>query len=110
VTPAGYPVPTDGPVGDLLRAQRRHPYRPAHLHVLAYKPGYKTLITQVFVDDDQYLETDVVFGVTRHLIGGYERHEQGAPPAADVAAPWYTLDYTFVMEPGEAKLPKPPIK
>jgi protocatechuate 3,4-dioxygenase beta subunit len=108
--PAGYPVPTDGPVGDLLRAQGRHPYRPAHLHFLAHKPGYKTLITQVFVDDDQYLETDVVFGVTRHLIGDYERHESGDPPAADVTAPWYTLDYTFVMELGEAKLPKPPIK
>ena len=109
VKPAGYPVPTNGPVGDLLRAQRRHPYRPAHLHFLAYKVGYKTLVTQVFVDDDQYLETDVVFGVTRHLIGAYERHDAGEPPAADVAPPWYTLDYTFVMEPGEAKLPKPPI-
>jgi catechol 1,2-dioxygenase len=110
VKPAGYPVPTEGPVGDLLRAQRRHPYRPAHLHFLAYKPGYKTLITQVFVDDDQYLETDVVFGVTRHLIGKYERHDMGDAPAADVTAPWYTLDYTFIMESGEAKLPKPPIK
>ena len=109
VKPAGYPVPTDGPVGDLLRAQGRHPYRPAHLHVLAYKPGYKTLVTQVFVDDDQHLETDVVFGVTQHLIGGYQRHDEGAPQA-DVTPPWYSLDYTFVMEPGEAKLPKPPIK
>ena len=109
VKPAGYPVPTDGPVGDLLRAQGRHPYRPAHLHVLAYKPGYKTLITQVFVDDDQHLETDVVFGVTQHLIGGYQRHDEGAPQA-DVTPPWYSLDYTFVMEPGEAKLPRPPIK
>jgi catechol 1,2-dioxygenase len=110
VRPAGYPVPTDGPVGDLLRAQRRHPYRPAHLHFLAYKAGYKTLITQVFVDDDQHLETDVVFGVTRHLIGEYRRHDAGDPPASDVTAPWYTLEYAFVMEPGEAKLPKPPIK
>jgi catechol 1,2-dioxygenase len=110
VKPAGYPVPTNGPVGDLLQAQRRHPYRPAHLHFLAYKPGYKTLITQVFVDDDQYLETDVVFGVTRHLVGQYERHDAGDPPARDVTGPWYTLEYTFVMEPGEAKLPKPPIK
>ena len=110
VKPAGYPVPTGGPVGDLLRAQGRHPYRPAHLHVLAHKPGYKTLITQVFVDDDEYLETDVVFGVTRHLIGRYERHDAGDPPEPGVTAPWYTLDYTFVMEPGEAKLPKPPIK
>jgi protocatechuate 3,4-dioxygenase beta subunit len=52
------------PVGDLLRAQLRHPYRPAHLHVLAYKLGFKTLITQVFVDDDEHLKSDVVFGVT----------------------------------------------
>jgi len=110
VKPAGYPVPTNGPVGDLLRAQNRHPYRPAHLHFLGFKPSYKTLITQVFVDDDEHLETDVVFGVTRHLVGNFRRVEEGPPPAADVAAPWYTLEYTFVMEPGEAVLPKPPIK
>lgn len=109
VKPAGYPVPTDGPVGDLLRAQLRHPYRPAHLHFLGLKPGYKTLITQVFVDDDQHLASDVVFGVTRHLVGHY-REGEGAPPAPDVIGPWYRLDYDFVMEPGEAKLPTPPIK
>jgi protocatechuate 3,4-dioxygenase beta subunit len=100
VKPAGYPVPTDGPVGDLLRAQRRHPYRPAHLHFLGFKEGYKTLITQVFVDDDEHLESDVVFGVTRHLVGDYRQVGEGE----------YRLDYEFVMEPGEAKLPKPPIK
>jgi catechol 1,2-dioxygenase len=110
VKPAGYPVPTDGPVGDMLRAQRRHPYRPAHLHVLAHTPGYKTLITQVFVDDDEYLESDVVFGVTRSLIGDYRRHDSGTPPAADVTAPWYAFEYDFVMEPGESRLPNPPIK
>lgn len=110
VKPAGYPVPTHGPVGDLLRAQQRHPYRPAHLHFLGFKPGYKTLITQVFVDDDTHLSSDVVFGVTRHLVGDYRRVADGTPPAADVDGPWYALDYTFVMEPGEAKLPKPPIK
>lgn len=108
--PAAYPVPTDGPVGDLLRAQHRHPYRPAHLHVLAHVPGFKTLVTQVFVDDDQYLETDVVFGVTPPLIGGYVRHDDGTPPAPGVIAPWYTLDYAFVMEPGVSELPTPPIK
>lgn len=109
VKPAGYPVPTSGPVGEMLRAQNRHPFRPAHLHVLGFKPGYKTLITQVFVDDDERLDSDVVFGVTRQLIGQY-REGEGAPPASDVEGPWYTLDYTFVMEPGEAKLPAPPIK
>ena len=75
VKPAGYPVPTDGPVGDMLRAQSRHPYRPAHIHFLGFKPGFKTLITQVFVDDDQHLGSDAVFGVTRALIGDYRRHD-----------------------------------
>jgi protocatechuate 3,4-dioxygenase beta subunit len=110
VKPAGYPVPTDGPVGDLLRGQRREPFRPAHLHVMGYKPGYKTLITQVFVPDDPYIEKDVVFGVTRKLMGDYRRHDDGKPPSPDATSPWYTLDYTFVMEPGEAKRPIPPIK
>ena len=110
VKPAGYPVPTDGPVGDMLRAQRRHPFRPAHLHILAHTPGFKTLITQVFVDDDEHLDSDVVFGVTRTLIGDYQRHETGTPPAPGVTAPWYTFDYTFVMEPGLSVLPNPPIK
>jgi catechol 1,2-dioxygenase len=109
VKPAGYPVPTHGPVGEMLRAQRRHEYRPAHLHVLGFKQGYKTLITQVFVDDDAHLDSDVVFGVTRELIGDYRKGE-GPPPAKDVEGAWYKLDYTFVMQPGEAKLPVPPIK
>lgn len=110
VKPAGYPVPTDGPVGEMLRAQHRHPYRPAHVHFLGYKPGYKTLITQVFVDDDEHLESDAVFGVTRALIGDYRRHDGGTPPAPGVATPWYTLSYRFVMQRGESILPKPPIK
>jgi catechol 1,2-dioxygenase len=109
VKPAGYPVPTAGPVGDLLRAQQRHPYRPAHLHFLCYKPGFKTLITQIFVDDDKHLESDVVFGVTRHLIGDFQKGK-GAAPAADVSGPWFQLAYEFVMEKGEAKLPVPPIR
>lgn len=110
VLPSGYPVPTDGPTGELLRAQRRHPYRPAHLHVMGYKPGWRTLITQVFVADDPNLESDVVFGVTRDLVGDYRRHEEGAPPAEGVSPPWYTLAFTFVMESGDAKRPLPPIR
>jgi catechol 1,2-dioxygenase len=109
VKPAGYPVPTHGPTGEMLAAQRRHPYRPAHLHVLAFKPGFKTLITQIFVDDDEHLQSDVVFGVTRALIGDFRRGE-GTPPASDVAGEWFSLNYTFVMEPGESVLPHPPIK
>jgi protocatechuate 3,4-dioxygenase beta subunit len=111
VKPAHYPVPTSGPVGEMLRAQRRHPYRPAHLHFLGFKPGYETLITQVFVDDDKHLESDVVFGVTRDLIGHYLRHDADETlPAPDVQPPWYTLEYSLCMQPGEAKRPVPPIR
>ena len=109
VKPAGYPIPVDGPVGALVRAQGRHNMRPAHLHFLIYKPGCKTHISQVYVNDDPNLETDVQFGVTETLIGNYVRHDSGTPPAPDVTAPWYTLDYTFVVEPGEARLPRPPV-
>jgi catechol 1,2-dioxygenase len=107
VKPAGYPIPIDGPVGALLRAQRRHNMRPAHLHFLAYKPGFKTLISQLYAPDDRYIENDVQFGVTRHLIGNYVRHDEAR--AADVKPPWYSLEHAFVMEKGTARLPKPPI-
>jgi len=63
VRPSGYPVPVDGPCGDLLRAQLRDPYRPAHVHYMISKPGYQVLITQVFADDDHRLHTDVTFSV-----------------------------------------------
>jgi hydroxyquinol 1,2-dioxygenase len=108
IKPAGYPIPIDGPTGDLLRAQGRHNMRPAHLHFLTVKDGFKTLISQIYVQDDKFLETDVQFGVTRHLIGNYVRHD-GKPPAPDVSGPWYSLDHTFVMEAGPTRLPKPPI-
>ncbi|MEA2874369.1 MAG: catechol 1,2-dioxygenase [Hyphomicrobiales bacterium] len=110
VKPAGYPVPTDGVVGRLLAAQDRHPYRPAHVHALIYKPGFKTLISQVYADDDEHLESDVQFGVTRALVGHFERHDELHPTESDAGLPWYSLDYIYVMEKGEAKLPRPPIK
>jgi hydroxyquinol 1,2-dioxygenase len=109
VKPAGYPIPIDGPVGDLLRAQGRHNMRPAHLHFLIYKPGFKTLISQVYVPDDPNIETDVQFGVTKALLGKYILHENEPAPAAEIKGPWYSLDQTFVMEKGTAKLPRPPI-
>jgi catechol 1,2-dioxygenase len=109
VKPAGYPIPIDGPVGEFIRAQGRHNMRPAHLHFLAYKTGFKTLISQLYAPDDPHIETDVQFGVTRHLIGNYVRHEGGDAPAKDVTPPWYSLEHSFVMEKGTARLPRPPI-
>ena len=93
VKPAGYPVPVDGPVGGLLKATNRHPYRPAHFHYMVTHPGYKTLITQVFSDDDEHLDSDVTFSVVRSLVGKFHRHDGGRKPAEDVTAPWYTLRY-----------------
>ena len=61
----GYPIPTDGVVGRLLKAQGRHPYRPAHLHALIFKPGFKVLISQVYDPADPHIDSDVQFGVTR---------------------------------------------
>lgn len=99
VLPAGYPVPTHGPVGGLLKAQNRHPFRPAHLHFLLWKPGFKTRISQVFVNGDEYIDTDVVFGVTPGLIGNYQQLPDGS----------YLMERTFALHEGEAFIPKPPI-
>ena len=108
VKPAGYPVPVTGPTGVLLNAQKRHNMRPAHLHFLVDKQGFKTIASQVYSNDDPYLDTDSQFGVTKALIGHYQLRED-APPAADVQGPWYSLEHTFVLEPGERRLPRAPI-
>ena len=99
VKPAGYPVPTDGPVGDLLAAQKRHNMRPAHLHFLVYKPGYKTIASQVYDPEDPHLETDSQFGVTKSLIGNYRKLPDGS----------YSLHFEFVLEAGQAVRPRAPI-
>jgi catechol 1,2-dioxygenase len=106
----GYPIPTNGVVGRLLKAQDRHPYRPAHLHALIFKPGFKVLISQVYDPADPHIDSDVQFGVTRALIGEFVRHDEPHPTEADVASPWYSLDYVYRMEAGEAVVPRPPIK
>jgi catechol 1,2-dioxygenase len=98
VKPAGYPVPTDGPTGALLAAQKRHNMRPAHLHFLIHKPGFKTIASQVYDPDDPHLESDSQFGVTRALIGEFRRRGDG-----------WALEFDFVLEPGESGRPKAPI-
>jgi catechol 1,2-dioxygenase len=108
VKPAGYPLPVNGPVGDLLRKQGRHNMRPAHIHFMIYKPGFKTQFSQVYSSDDPYLDTDVQFGVTEALTGHYIAHDDAAP-ATDVMGRWFSLDHHFVIEPGQARLPNPPI-
>jgi catechol 1,2-dioxygenase len=104
----GYPIPTDGVVGRLLKAQNRHPYRPAHLHALILKPGFKVLISQVYDPTDPNIDSDVQFGVTPALTGNYVRHDDAHPDGG--SGPWFSLDYVYTMEPGDAVLPKAPIK
>lgn len=109
VRPAGYPIPVNGPVGDLARTLGRHNMRPAHLHFMITKPGLKTHISQVYFSDDPNLETDVQFGVTQALIADVKLHETEPAPSPDIKGPWYSLDYTFRVDEGEMKLPRPPI-
>jgi hydroxyquinol 1,2-dioxygenase len=99
VKPAGYPVPVNGPVGDLFRLQGRHNLRPAHIHFLIAKPGFKTQFAQVYSADDPNLETDSQFAVTAPLVGHYEARPEGG----------WRLAQRFVLQPGESRLPVPPI-
>jgi catechol 1,2-dioxygenase len=106
----GYPIPTDGVVGRLLKLQNRHPYRPAHLHALVFKQGFKVLISQVYDPADPHIDSDAQFGVTQALIGNFVCHQEPHPTAPDVGTPWYSLDHVYKMEAGDAVLPRPPIK
>ena len=98
IVPTAYPVPTDGPVGRMLVASGRHPWRPAHVHFLIQANGYQTLTTHIFREPDPYLDSDVVFGVRSSLIGTFERHERG--PLTDT--PYFTLKQRFVLAPQAA--------
>jgi hydroxyquinol 1,2-dioxygenase len=99
-----YPIPHDGPVGRMLDALGRHPWRPAHLHFMIQADGYERLITHVFRDHDKYLDSDAVFGVRSTLIADWVRHAPGiAPDGSRMDAPFYVLDYDFVLNPLAAK-------
>jgi protocatechuate 3,4-dioxygenase beta subunit len=98
--PKFYGVPTDGPVGDLLRAMGRHPMRPAHMHAIVSAPGYQPVITHVFVEGDPYLDSDAVFAVKDSLIGKY-RKVDSADEAKKLGMPnpFLRLDWDFHLAP-----------
>jgi hydroxyquinol 1,2-dioxygenase len=103
VVPAFYPIPNDGPVGHMLEAQGRHPYRPAHVHFMIGAPGCETLVTHVFLDGDKYLDSDVVFGVKDSLIRDLEEQSPGVTPSGhEVRDPVKLLRYDFVLGPAKA--------
>lgn len=97
--PTPYPVPTDGPVGKLLKIAKRHPNRPAHIHFVVSAPAYETFVTQIFVEGDELVETDAVFTANKNMIGKFKK-EKGH----------YTLQYNFQLKKGISVLPKAPIQ
>jgi hydroxyquinol 1,2-dioxygenase len=98
ILPVPYPIPTDGPVGAMLVATDRHPWRPAHVHFMIEAPGCETLITHVFRAGDPYLDSDVVFGVRASLIADFQAHAAGTGPhASETASRYHTLDFDFVL-------------
>lgn len=100
IKPAAYPIPHDGPVGKMLEAQGRHPWRPAHVHFMIDAPGYERLVTHVFVAGDEYLDSDAVFGVKDSLIREFETLGAGtAPDGREIDRDWCRLHYDFQLNP-----------
>jgi catechol 1,2-dioxygenase len=103
ILPCYYPVPTDGPVGRMLKGLGRHPFRPAHIHFIISAAGYEPVTTHLFVQGDPYLDSDAVFGVKDSLIKQFERHDDAAEAARrGVKAPFYAVEHDFKLAPAEA--------
>lgn len=99
ILPTAYPIPDDGPVGGLLAATGRHPWRPAHLHFMIAAPGHDTLVTHLFVRGSDYLDSDAVFGVKPSLICDFAEHPAGpAPDGRGMAGPWRSLSHQFTIK------------
>jgi hydroxyquinol 1,2-dioxygenase len=106
IKPTFYPVPTDGPVGRMLRKMGSHPYRPGHIHMIVSAPGHLPVTTHLFVAGSQYLESDAVFGMKESLVTQFERHPPGAGPSGErVDTPFYTVNYEFRLRPAAAAPP-----
>jgi hydroxyquinol 1,2-dioxygenase len=100
IRPTFYPVPTDGPVGQMLRKMGRHPYRPGHIHMIVSADGYRPVTTHLFVAGSEYLDTDAVFGMKESLVAQFERHPAGPGPNGErMEAPYYTVNYDFRLRP-----------
>ena len=98
IKPVPYPIPDDGPVGQMLKATGRHPWRPAHVHMIVSAPGYLPVTTHVFAKGGKYLDSDAVFGVKDSLIVDFKHMKSGTGAAAHgIAAPYYLVEFDFVL-------------
>jgi len=107
VRPVDYPIPDDGPVGRMLKATGRHPWRPAHVHLMVSAKGCTPVTTHLFDSESKYLDSDVVFGVKQSLVRTFTPHDPASetpPPGID--GPWYTADIDIVLQPSAAARPK----
>jgi len=98
VKPSSYPIPTDGPVGQMLLAMGRHPMRPAHIHFIVGAPGYESVTTHMFVEGDDYLDSDAVFGVKDSLVEPFVlRDDPAEAKRLGLANPFYTAGHEFSL-------------
>ena len=105
--PVDYSIPDDGPVGRMLRATGRHPWRPAHIHLIVSADGFVPLTTHVFDAASPYLDSDVVFGVKQSLVHTFTRHDPAGEPSPDgIPGAWYSADVDIVLQPVAAAAPK----
>lgn len=98
VKPIPYPIPTDGPVGEMLAKMGRHPMRPAHIHAIVACEGFRPLTTHIFLKGDPYNHSDTVFGVKESLIVEFVEHAAGAAPDGSISKePFFTAEFNFVL-------------
>jgi hydroxyquinol 1,2-dioxygenase len=103
IRPEHYPVPSDGPVGVMLRKMGRHAMRPGHIHMIVSAPGHHAVTTHLFAAGSQYLDSDAVFGVKDSLVTAFRKHESGvAPDGSKRESPFYTVNFDFRLRPKRA--------
>ena len=103
ITPTPYPIPHDGPVGEMLEAVGRSPMRASHLHFMLTAPGCRRLVTHIFMRGDEYLDSDTVFGVKDSLIRDFQRSSATpAPGGRNIDGPWSAVQFDIVLAPAEA--------
>ncbi|MGH2585104.1 MAG: intradiol ring-cleavage dioxygenase [Dehalococcoidia bacterium] len=104
IKPVSYPVPDDGPVGEMLRSLGRHPYRPAHIHFIVSADGHLPLTTHLFAKGDEYLDSDAVFGTKDSLIVDFIRNDSAEEASRHgVHMPFYMVEYDFVLKPAAVR-------
>jgi len=106
VRPVPYRIPSDGPVGRMLDATGRHPWRPAHIHLIARARGYRTLTTHIFDSTSEYLDSDAVFAVKPSLLREFVRRSPDDPEAPHgIAGDWYSVENDLALAAGAAEEP-----